>query len=553
MRSHPSQWRERTATRTVNLRIVRRYFFGAPPLVIGAYILCYVLLDWISYIFPAIPTFGITLWNPPPGLSLALLLRFGPQCAPWVLFATMAAEVLVRGMHFGPVLFLVVSFLPTLVYSGLAALLTGPFRLNADFTSRRDAALFVAASAIASAVLALIVVGVASAAGLLDTSRRLSALAEFWIGDWLGILVTTPLLLVYSRRPRPRLATGKLEVSIQMFAITLTIAVIFGSGLAQELKLFYLLFLPMIWIGMRHGVEGTVVAAATVQVGIILAMLAQSFAAAAVLEFQFLLLSVALTGLFLGLAVSERRDASEQLRVKQEELDRSLRLAGASEIASALAHELNQPLFAIDSYVGACQMMLADQGTASHRVRGTFDKVAAEVKHASEIVRKLRAFYRSGTTRRVPTGVRAILDSAVESSEQRFARHGIEWQVQCPAALRPVQVDRVQIDMVLHNLIANAIDALKQISTGSRKIMLSASPQDGRAMRISVADNGPGIPAEMEGRLFDAFASGKPDGMGLGLAISRSIVEAHGGRLWFQRTESGTVFHVDLPTTETPA
>ncbi len=532
-----------------NPSVIRRYIAAAPPSVIGTYVLAYLLLDWASYIYPAVPPFAITPWNPPPGLSLALLLRFGPQCAPWAFIATFAAELLVRGVHSGPVLLFLMPALPVAAYSVLAIVLRGPLRFDANFSSRRDAAIFVAAAAVATALLTFAVVGLLRGVNLLDAAVATKALTQYWIGDLLGIFVTTPLLLVFSRWPRPRLLAGGVEAAAQVLAVVISVALVFGVGKAEELKLFYLLFLPLIWVAMRHGVEGTVIATALVQVGMIVAMLARGYEAESVLQFQFLLLSVALTGLFLGVAVSEQRGAAEQLRIKQEELDRSLRLAAASEIASALAHELNQPLFAIDSYVEACQMMLADRSPALDRVRGTIDKAAADVRRASEVVRRLRAFFRFGTSRIVPTDVRAILQSAIESNQRRLIRHGVQWQVQC-GPLPNVAVDRVQIEMVLHNLIANAIDALKQVAPDTRQLTLAAAPAGAHAVRISVTDAGPGVPADIAERLFSAFTSGKPDGMGLGLAISKSIVEAHGGRLWHEAAGSGAAFHLELPATE---
>ena len=195
-----------------------------------------------------------------------------------------------------------------------------------------------------------------------------------------------------------------------------TLWLVFGSHLFDELKLFYILFLPLMWIAMRHGIEGTTIATLVIQVGLIVAMWLGGYGAGAVLEFQFLLLAVAITGLFLGLTVSERREIALQLREKQFELDRSLRLVGASELASALAHELNQPLSAIGSYVRACQVMIGGEREAPKALKDTMDKVVVEVTRAGNVVHQLRDFFRTGSGHLVPRErTRAVTELARHS------------------------------------------------------------------------------------------------------------------------------------------
>lgn len=519
----------------------------APPRVVGAYLVCYVLLDWISYIYPAVPPLAITPWNPPPGLSLALLLRYGASNAPWVFVAAFAADLLVRGPHLPPALMVTIPLLTALVYAALALVLKHVLRFRVDFTHLRDAAVFVLAAAVATGLLALSVVGLLGWAGLLGDAGFVMVAAQFWIGDLLGILVMTPLLLIVTRGVRPEPRSRKLELAAQFGAIAAAIWLIFGSGLAQELKLFYVLLLPMIWIAMRHGIEGATFATVVIQVGMILTMWLANYHSQAVLDFQFLLLAVATTGMFLGLTVTERHEVDLQLRTKQEQLDRSLRLAGASEVASALAHELNQPLSAIGYYVQACQVMLRQVEAAPAALRDTMEKAVAEVNRAGSVVRKLREFFRSGSNQLAPAGVDSLLLEAVNSAQRRLQRHRVDCRIDCAPGLPPVQIDRIQIEMVLHNLISNAIDAMKSNTNQPREITLRAAQHDAESVRISVADNGPGVPADIAEHLFTPLASGKPEGMGLGLAICRSIVESHGGRLWFDSTAHGAVFHFTLP------
>lgn len=529
---------------------IRNILPQAPARAVALYLVGYVLLDWISYIYPAVPPLAVTPWNPPPGLSLAFLLRYGPANAPWVFVASVAADLFVRGVHLSPLMVVGAALLVTVAYSTLAVALKYALGFQADFTRLRDAVSFLIATTVTTLLLALAMVGMWRVTGLLGTAKFVQIVEQFWIGDLLGVVILTPLLLVWSRRPLPVPRIRWTESALQFVAILLAVWLIFDSGLAQDLKLFYVLFLPLIWIAMRNGIEGAVVASAVIQFSMILTMWLAHYRADTVLDFQVLLLAVAVTGLILGMTVSERREADAKLRLKQEELDRSLRLAGASEMASALAHELNQPLTAIGNYVHACQLLLQRDQKATDLLRQTLDKVAAESIRAGSVVRQLREFFRNGASRVAPTAITPLLQGSISSTRARFERHVIDCRLDVAPNLPTLSIDRVQIEMVLHNLIANAVDALKTSLATPRKIWINAALLDPRTLRVSVSDNGPGIVPEVAAGLFRPFASAKADGMGLGLTICRSIVEAHGGRLWYEAIGGSTVFSFTLPARE---
>jgi signal transduction histidine kinase len=514
------------------------------PAVVAGYVLAYVALDWVSYIDP-IGAFAITPWNPPPGLSLALLLRYGVRQGGWLFVAALAAEFLVRGAPAPLPVLIAASLVLSIGYTCVTALLLRVLRFRADLVSLRDTAVFVVVVALACGAIALAFVALFAGSGLLPPREFRTGVLQFWIGDVLGIIVTTPVLLLVTRtRDRPSFRPTP-EALAQALAIVATLWIVFGTKLGGEPKLFYVLFLPVIWIAMRHGIEGGVFGTLAVQVGLVAAILVTGRGDGAVFEFQFLMLAVAATGLLLGAAVSERRAIERQLREKQARLDRSLRLAAASELASALAHELNQPLSAIAAYVRACEMMLAASGPASAELKDTMDKVAAEANRAGNVVRRLRDFFRSGTAQPEKLPVSVLIDEAWATVRERAERHAIGVEI-VGAPGSAVVADRVQIEAVLHNLLANAIDALK-LRPGDRAIRIVAAPDAPGLVRIGVEDNGPGIAAEVGDALFDPFVTTKPRGTGLGLAISRSIVDAHGGRLWHEARTPGSAFAFTLP------
>jgi signal transduction histidine kinase len=512
--------------------------------VIAAYLACYVFLDWVSFIDPYGPL-AITPWNPPPGLSIFMVMRYGPAMAPWLGVAALAAEVLVRDVAAPlPVLALACAWLAA-GYTCAALLLTRRLRFDPALATLRDATAFAGTAVAATLVIGMGFIGIFVGAGVVALDAFPRTVAQFWIGDVIGIVVTTPLLLTLTR---PRAATprvGAMETFVQFTSIGVALFIVFGLGIGAELKLFYVLFLPLIWIAMRRGMTGTASATLLVQLGLIAALMFGGHVPGEVLDFQFLMLALALTGLFLGVTVEERRAAEQKLRDKQFELDRSLRAAAASELASTLAHELNQPLSAVASYTRACQILL-ERGDPGHELPAIMHKVVAEANRAGTVVHRLREFVRSGTIRQERLAASALVANAAEAAHARAARHGVTITIAAVPGLPDVLGDRVQVETVLHNLIANAVDALKN-KAGERRIVLAAARHDESFVRVTVTDNGPGLAPAARAALFAPFASHKPEGLGLGLAISRTIVEAHGGALWLADKDGGAEFCLTLP------
>jgi signal transduction histidine kinase len=514
------------------------------PLAGPSYVAAYVVLDWVSFIDP-IGAFAITPWNPPPGLSLAFLLRRGLRQAGWLFVSALAAEFLVRGAPAPLPVLVAASLVLAIGYTGLAALLTRVLRVHPELASLRDAAVFLVASALACGAIAIAFVALFAGSGLLPAGELGRSVEQFWIGDLIGIVVTTPALLVATRRPDRALPRFGLGALAQLAAIALALWLVFGAGLGEAPKLFYVLFLPVIWIAMRHGIEGAVFGTLAEQLGMIAAIVLSGRGSGTVLEFQFLMLAIAATALLLGAAVSERRAIERELRDKQSKLDRSLRLAAASELASALAHELNQPLSAITAYLRACQLMLAQPPQDPSELAKTMDKVIAEANRAGSVVRRLRDFFRSGTARVEAIAPGVLVDDACATVRERAHRHGVALE-QAVEPLPDVLVDRVQIEAVLHNLLANAVDALKG-QEEARTVRIVSRPDAPGFVRIAVEDNGPGVAPDVAASLFEPFVTTKAKGMGLGLAISRSIVDAHGGRLWHEPRHPGSAFCFTVP------
>lgn len=241
--------------------------------------------------------------------------------------------------------------------------------------------------------------------------------------------------------------------------------------------------------------------------------------------------------------VSRRRQVETRLREQQAQLAHAGRRAAAGEMGSALAHELNQPLAAIIAFSRAARR-LASAGEGL-RLAETLDKVVAQADRAGEIIRRLREFLRRGEGTREPVAPALLLDEAVALVAGEAAPRGIRLAVEVAPDLPAVLADRIQIEQVLTNLLRNAFDALAA-SEGARLVTLSARLAGEGRVELAVHDSGPGVDPAMAEALFTPFASGKEHGMGLGLAISRGIVESHGGRLCYDGRD-GASFRFDLP------
>ena len=245
--------------------------------------------------------------------------------------------------------------------------------------------------------------------------------------------------------------------------------------------------------------------------------------------------------------LTERQQTQQRLQELQAELTHVSRLTEMGQMASAIAHEVNQPLTAATNYLGAGQLLLArDNRPATDRARGAFDKAAEQVERATRLVRRLREFGRKGESERRPEPIGKLIDEAAALALIGARDSGIKVQLRIAPQLPDVAVDRIQVQQVVVNLIRNAVEAME---SERRELTVSAAPDGDGGVAIRVADTGPGLASEVAERLFQPFLTTKPQGMGIGLSICRSIIEEHGGELHAEPNPGGgTVFAFTLPT-----
>lgn len=245
--------------------------------------------------------------------------------------------------------------------------------------------------------------------------------------------------------------------------------------------------------------------------------------------------------------LTERQETAERLEEVQSELARLSRLNELGEMASTLAHELNQPLSAIANYVQGCSRLLSKTTDENaHRVRDALDETAKQALRAGEIIRHLREFVTRGETERRPEDLKTLVEEAGALALVGSRERGIRSIFEFGQENNKVIADRVQIQQVLINLMRNAIEAMH--NSEERRLVVRIAPNGGDEVAVEVSDTGPGISDDVAARLFQPFVTSKSSGMGIGLSISKRIIEAHGGEIGVSKNQAGgATFRFTLP------
>lgn len=506
------------------------------------FLLLYLLLDWLTYVDPLYGV-NITPWNPDPALGLVYWLRYGKKAAlPWFA-ALLLGDILFRGMSAGPLYTLLGALSLTLGYGLIGEGLRRNFSNGAMFDNRDRLLTWLVAVAAGALLNGVAYVALLSSAGQIPPGQGALAVWRFAIGDMVGIMVSMPLIWMLAReesRARLRAAAWRWETLGYLVLAVCVLTAVFGHIVRAEFKHFYFLFLPVIWAATRQGVYGAALIVFTLQLAIVTLVRWNNAVDIEVAELQLLDAVLALVAFFIGIVVDERRQVADELK-------HTLRLAAAGEMAAALAHELNQPMTALSAYGKACEHLL-ERGETGELLKGAIGRMVSESVRAAEVVRRLRDFFRTGALRLEPVPASALLAAITQQFFSQCREQGVELAV---AQAPPVSVlaDRLQVELVLRNLLANALDSVAACAPGQRRITLSAQALGGARLRITVEDSGAGVSEALSRRLFEPFVSTKSSGLGLGLVLSRAIIEAHGGKLWAEVAEHG-VFRFILPALE---
>ncbi len=525
-----------------------------------ALIVLFVALEWLSALheFMSVP---ITPWNPGLGVVFAFMLLSGPGYGVVLFAGVIIAELLVVGSTLQWPLIIAIAGIIAMVYSLAAVATRRVLRLDAGLYHLRDLfvlfAVTVAAALITSALVALLL--------LIDDrialDNVLTAATPLLVGDIIGIAVVTPLILrlVMLSQGRASLSGYSRPLAIEIFlfiaVVCIALWIILADG-GSGLRYFYLLFVPVVLAAVRDGFDGACIALAVTQFALVGLMHYFGYDAKAFTEMQTLMLVLTATGLVVGAVVSERQNAAQRmqiaeqrLREKEAEATQAARFSLVSGMAAALAHEINQPMTAARALARSAQHLLEGSAPDLPRANANLGNVITQIDHASSVMKRMREFLRRGRPHVSTFDVAEMLDDSVALARPDATTRGIDLVIQPSENVPLAHGDRIQLQQVVLNLLRNAMEALTEAGRKDGQIILAArqisSPSQ---IEISIRDNGPGIKPDLARSLFEPLTTSKHEGLGLGLSISQTIVESHGGRIWLHSGEPGrTEFRFSLP------
>jgi PAS domain S-box-containing protein len=249
-----------------------------------------------------------------------------------------------------------------------------------------------------------------------------------------------------------------------------------------------------------------------------------------------------------GQDITELKRAEEERKRHHEELAHVMRLSSMGELASGMAHELNQPLTALVSYCGTASSMLAKLPSSPPGLVELLERAAEQAHRSGDIIRHLRRFLSKGRIKKVRVDLDAVIREIADFFYWEVRDSPVKIEFRLNSQGRLVEADRVQVEQVLLNLVRNGVEAIQGAGMADGHLVLQTRVLPTDSIEVTVADNGPGVDPVMSGRIFDPFQTTKETGMGMGLSISRSIIDAHGGKLWLADAPGkGAIFGFELP------
>lgn len=519
---------------------------------IAAMAAAYFLAGHLSLLLVMVDEQVKLVWAP-SGIALAALWRWGLRLWPGVLLGAAA----IAAVHdFGTFAMLGFSLGSTVEAVLGAWLLLHAVRLNPGLERLRDAF----GLALGGAVVAAAAATVLELSGLaLDGAVRdpVALWWVCWLGRALGVLLVTPVLLAWGARPvdgwTPRAAA---ELALLSGLVVAVSALVFGSMAREHMvsPLPYTLFPLLLWAAVRFGPRETV---SVMLVGAAFAVWGTAngngpFMVGSrdqnMISLYLYLAVTSVAALALAAAIKERERAEEQSRQHLQQLAHVARISALGEMASAIAHEINQPLTAILSYTQASQRLLAAEQHDRQELQHAMERAAAQAQRAGEIIRRVRSFVAKEENETLAVDVNYLVTEVVGLARPEARQCGIQLRLDLTPDLPQVRADAIQIQQVVLNLVRNGLDAINSHGAEDRVLTVSTMVDADTMVVVTVRDSGPGVELETAQRIFDPFFTTKPNGMGIGLVISRSIAEVHGGSLTLVNPGgSGAEFRLALP------
>jgi len=615
----------------------------------GLYLLCYWSGELICHLYPT-ERMDINPWNPDVGVSLILSLLMGFKWTPMLFIGAVSSDVVLRHVSPFSLPTITTGAAEAMIYASAAWIMKNRLKIDLSLQHLRDIFILIAMTMSAAALMSIFYVLTFSYAGVASKDEALSLIFEYWIGDILGIAVIVPPFFIHYASLKNQLWVQQMlswDVAIQIASMFVVLWVVFFELYPKNIQMFYLLFVPLLWIAVRKGILGTTLLLPLMQIGMISAARRSDMPEIEATRLQFLMLMLSMTGLILGAVIAERektsaslvksearlrsiidmapdgmlitddngkieianklfesfcgfssadvvgqntanfidlsndslntesiirhadgqripieistatiptvdgstsvitvrdiaarKQAEKELRQRRTLTEYSSRASLTEGFAAAMAHELNQPLSAIINYISTCQRMISSVAGIPPRAMEQLAKAAIQATRAGHILKKTYGFFQNSNIERLPVSILELVRTTLVLFEDDASRIGVDIDVEVPENL-VANIDHLKIEQVLINLIRNSLDALSNAPSGQeRRINIVAKFPNPGIIEVYVYDTGPGVAPEIIDHLFEPFTTTRASGLGLGLSISNSIIQAHGGRLWVENPES---------------
>jgi len=495
------------------------------------------------------------------GVLLSALVLTPPSRWPWVLIVTASAHfaAMAPDVEIWRILWQIVF--NALFTTSMATVLRRLVGLPLSFSTRRQALAYMATAFGLPALFALTTPAVVRSVLRLEDYTPLLAWMRVTLSNATAMLLVTPVILLWAdhglrplMRARPR---QLLETSAVLLFLVSVGLVAFGTGgeIARFPSLLLLMFPPLLWAAVRLGPLGASTALLVIAVLSVwgtarqlgpFVMIADAYR---VTSLQLFWITMCMPILLLAAVIREREQADAQVQAQRNQLAHVTRVAAVGELSGALAHELRQPLMAILANAEAASALLARGDGNGQEIRAILHDIAEQDKYAANVITRLRTFLQEREPRVESLELESLVRDALALARAVVDRLGVEVETDIAAGLPPVRGDPVQLLQVVLNLIVNGCEAMSDKPPRERQLRVQVERKDSEYVELTVRDRGIGLPAETPNRVFQPFFTTKDKGLGLGLAIGRSIVTAHGGRLWGENNrERGATFRLLLRT-----
>ena len=522
---------------------------------IGFLVLFWILLDWATFIHGYKGSL-ITPWDPGVGVLFAVIIHDGILYSLALFIGVVFAEFVTRPGELGVPVILMTAAIVASIYTMAAVIARRYFMLNVKLERLHDSIILIAAGMVGAIVVAVLLSLIFLTFGLFNVDDLFPSTVREFVGDTIGIAIMSPLILRFWYL-RHEFKLERIKEILLEFVIY-AIMIIASLWFVFHTKSHHIdpLFLPIVLVAIRQGFDGACFSLLITQIGLVSLLRHFGLDAETFTEFQIFMLILTTTGLSVGAIVSERKqvqralnDAQERIKKKESQAIQAGRFSLVTAMASALAHEINQPITAARALARAVEHLLDAEALDLSRIKRNISSSIIQIDAAARTIQRMREFLYRGRPSTGEVYIQELIDDALMLLQPELAITSIRIETLIEASLPTLHGDRGQLEQLILNLVRNAMEAITGNGQQTGRVTVAARRSKIRSnLEISINNNGPRVNPEIIAHIFEPLVSSKQEGLGLGLPICASIVEAHGGRLWLERSKpDGTEFRLSVP------